>query len=136
MLKLEIERTANVIVLRCSGRIVRGEGADAILRAVVAEGDKHTVLIDLSGVSAIDAAGLGTLAEMERWARDGNRRLHLLNPSKRVRKTLEMTELSAVLQILPTTPAKVHPLDLAEAATKTGLVASDAQHGCREESRG
>lgn len=63
--------------------------------------DTRYFLIDLIGVSAIDAAGLGALATLERWARSEHRTIHLANLSKRVREALETTGLSSVLQILP-----------------------------------
>ncbi len=100
MLRLEVEKSANVTVLRCWGRVVRGGGADSLRRAVMAE-DKCHILIDLNGVTAIDAAGLGVLAELARWAKDGCRTLHLANPSRAVRDLLEVTELNSVLEIVP-----------------------------------
>ncbi len=98
MLKLEIQQSSQATVLRCSGRIVKGDGADTLLRAVLSE-DKRRILIDLNEVSAIDAAGLGALAELERWAREGNRTIQLINPSKRVLEALEATGLNSVLQV-------------------------------------
>ena len=100
MLKLEIQKSPQVSVLRCSGRIVKGDGADTLLRAVIS-GDNRYILIDLNEVSAIDAAGLGALAELEQWARSGNRTIHLVNPSRQVREALEATRLSSVIQIVP-----------------------------------
>lgn len=100
MLTLEVQNHPHVTVLRCSGRIVRGDGADALLRAVMSQ-DKRHLQIDLSGVDAIDAAGLGVLAALEKWAKDGNRTIQLANPSKRVREAMEATKLSSVLQVCP-----------------------------------
>lgn len=85
----------------CSGRIVQGDGADTLLHAVKSLDTPH-ILIDLIGVNAIDAGGLGVLAELERWVRDENRRVHLVNPAKGVREVLEVTRLSSVLQLFPT----------------------------------
>jgi anti-anti-sigma factor len=90
-------------VLRCTGRIVHGDGADTLLRTVMFQDDPH-IQIDLSGVNAIDAGGLGVLAALERRARDTGRTIQLMNPTKRVREALDTTGLSAVLQICPTIP--------------------------------
>jgi anti-anti-sigma factor len=98
VLKLEVQESPLVTILRCSGRIVYGDGSDSLVKAVLSK-DTRYFLIDLIGVSAIDAAGLGALATLERWARSEHRTIHLANLSKRVRETLETTGLSSVLQI-------------------------------------
>ena len=67
--------------------------------------DKDCVVIDLSAVPAIDAAGLGVLVELQNWADNSKRTLQLLKPCKRVRETLESTKLNFVLEILPLTRA-------------------------------
>ena len=100
VLTLEIQNHPDFAVLRCSGRIVHGDGADDLLRAAMAQ-DKRHLQIDLSGVESIDAGGLGVLAALEQWAKDGNRIIELLNPSIRVREALETTKLSSVLQVWP-----------------------------------
>ena len=100
MLTLEVQKSPHVTVLRCSGRIVHGDGADTLLRAVLSQ-DRPHLQIDLSRVDTIDAGGLGVLAALEKWAKDGNRTIQLMNPSKRVRETLETTKLSSVLQVCP-----------------------------------
>ena len=101
MLKLEVQESPLVTILRCSGRILQGDGADTLVKAVMSEDTRH-FLIDLNGVNAIDAAGLGALAGLERWARGENRAVHLVNLSKRVREAMEITGLSSMLQIFPT----------------------------------
>jgi anti-sigma B factor antagonist len=98
VLKLEVQESPLVTIVRCSGRIVYGDGADALAKAVMSK-DTRYFLIDLIGVNAIDAAGLGALAALERWARNENRTIHLANLSKRVREAVETTRLSSVLQI-------------------------------------
>jgi anti-anti-sigma factor len=100
VLRLEVQNHPHVTVLRCAGRIVRGDGADDLLRTVKAQ-DKRDLQIDLSKVAAIDAGGLGVLVELERWARDTKRTLQLINPTKRVFEALEATGLSSVLQVCP-----------------------------------
>lgn len=97
---IDIQDSQEATVLRCSGRIVHGDGADTLLRAVMSQ-DKRHLQIDLSQVDTIDAGGLGVLAALGQWAQDGNRTIQLMNPSKRVRKALETTNLSSVLQVCP-----------------------------------
>ncbi len=98
MLKLEIHHSPQLAVLRCSGRIVKGDGADDLLRAVMSQ-DSSRIHIDLSGVKSIDAGGLGVLATLERWARDTDRTVELVNPSNPVWDALAATDLNSVLQI-------------------------------------
>jgi anti-anti-sigma factor len=104
VLKLEIQNYPDVTVLRCSGRIVRGDGVEELRRVAMSQ-LKNCVVIDLGAVRAIDAAGLGVLVELQNWADSSNRTLHLLRPSKRVRALLESTKLSFVLDIAPLTRA-------------------------------
>ncbi|MBZ5631006.1 MAG: STAS domain-containing protein [Acidobacteriia bacterium] len=100
MLRFEIHNFPHLTVLRCSGRIVRGDGADDLFRAVMSQ-DKRHLQIDLSGVETIDAGGLGILVALEKWAQDEDRTIQLTNPSKRVLEVLETTKLSSVLQVRP-----------------------------------
>ncbi len=98
LLRLELQHHPHLTVLRCSGRIVHGDGADTLLRAVKAQNDRH-LQIDLAEVDTIDASGLGALAALEKWATEGRRTLQFINPSKRVLEAMETTRLSSVLQI-------------------------------------
>lgn len=98
MVRLEIHHSPQAAVLRCSGRIVHGDGADDLLRAVMSQ-DKPHIQIDLSGVNAIDARGLGVLVALERWARATDRKIQLTNATTRVREVLESTGLNTVLQV-------------------------------------
>jgi anti-anti-sigma factor len=104
VLTLVVQESPQVTVLRCSGRIVRGDGADALRRVAMSQ-DKDRVVLDLSAVRAIDAAGLGVLVELQNWADNSNRTLQLLKPCKRVREILESTKLNFVFEILPMTRA-------------------------------
>jgi anti-anti-sigma factor len=105
VLKLEVQKSSEVFLVRCSGRIVSGDGAVTLLRAVKAAPQRQ-IRIDLKDISAIDAAALGTFAELERWAREGGRTLQLVNPSRRVRAVLETTGLNSVLEICPASRAR------------------------------
>jgi anti-anti-sigma factor len=100
VLSLELQNSSEITIVRCSGRMVQGSGTDELLRAVMSQDSRH-IQIDLSSVKAIDAGGLGVLVLLERWARTGNRKIQLVNPSKRVREALETTGLSSVLHVCP-----------------------------------
>lgn len=94
----EIKTLPDATVVRCSGRMVQGDGPDGLLRAVMSQ-DCRTIQVDLSKVSCIDANGLGALAALETWARNGSRTVELLNPSERCREALEKTRLNSVLHV-------------------------------------
>jgi anti-anti-sigma factor len=98
VLKLDIQNTDEAAVVRCSGRVVHGYEAESLQRTVLSLQKKH-IVIDLSQVEEIDAAGLGVLAVLQRWANDSNRTIRLLNPSQRLRQVLQLTGLDVVLDV-------------------------------------
>ena len=100
VLVTQFRNSQQVTVLRCYGRLVRGDGADA-LRQVVMSQDGNHFAIDLSGVEAIDAAGLGVLAELENWAVARGGAIQVLNPTASVREVLKTTGMNAVIEICP-----------------------------------
>jgi anti-anti-sigma factor len=56
-------------------------------------------VLDLSEVEMVDAGGLGVLVSLCNWACAKDIQLKLVNPSRLVRKTLELTRLTSVLHI-------------------------------------
>ena len=104
MLVTQIRNSQQVTVLRCYGWLVHGDGADALRQAVMSQDDSHFA-IDLSSVEAIDAAGLGILAELENWATARGGAIQLLNPTARLLEILKTTGLNSVLEICPNPPA-------------------------------
>jgi anti-anti-sigma factor len=95
---LEVDYFPGVTRLYCSDRVVRGEGADDLLRTVMTQGARR-LEIDLSWVRSVDARGLGVFAELAAWAKENNRTLRLLNPSTRIHKLLQAVGLATVLDI-------------------------------------
>jgi len=86
-------------VVRCAGRIVRGEEALALEEAVLRLGDKLLIVLDLSQAVAIDAGGVGALVSSHQWARRNGIELKLMNPSKPVRQVLELAQLDSLFPI-------------------------------------
>ena len=60
---------------------------------------KQVVLLDLSGVDMIDAAGLGVLVFVQTLGCVVGFDLKLMNPTAQVRELLEITRLNSVLEI-------------------------------------
>lgn len=93
MLMVTTERLDEVVTLRCAGRIVRGQET-AILCAAAQQHQRHLVL-DLAGVDAIDAAGVGLLVSLQA----AGIYLKLANPKEQVREVLRVTQLESVFEI-------------------------------------
>jgi anti-anti-sigma factor len=99
MLTVDVEKTGDVAVVRCSGRIVRGQEVRTLRNAVVSEKESRIVVLDLSDVEAVDAGGLTTLVGLHQWARTRGVQLKLVNPSHFVQEILTRTKLDHVLDI-------------------------------------
>jgi anti-anti-sigma factor len=99
MLTIDVEKTGDVAVVRCGGRIVRGQEVRTLRSAVVSEKDSRIVVLDLSDVESLDAGGLTTLLSLHQWARSRGVQLKLVNPSHFVREILVRTQLDHVFDI-------------------------------------
>jgi anti-anti-sigma factor len=79
-------------VVRCFGDIIFCEEADH-LRAEVLKVDRKVILIDIEGVLAIDAYGIGRILEILHHARDKRSVVVLVNPNQRLQELLRLTKL-------------------------------------------
>ena len=93
MLTVPVHNLAGIVVLRCQGRLVRGEES-ALLCAAVRQYGREVVL-DLTDVNSIDAAGIGALVSLQA----AGIYLKLMNPSDLVRTLLRITGLRSVFEI-------------------------------------
>lgn len=98
MLTVNAERTGDVAVVQCSGRLVRGESVSALRNAVVSQKDVRVVVLDLCSLEFVDANGLGTLVSLEQWTRARGIQLKLVNSSAFVCDLLKRTGLDHVLE--------------------------------------
>ncbi len=105
MLGVMSENRGNAAVLRCSGRIVAGEEAWSLYNTVISQQGKRVVVLDLRGVSRVDAGGLGVLVSLRRWARVGGVKLRLI-PSKAVEEMLDLAGLRPLFEIRSTENAQ------------------------------
>jgi anti-sigma B factor antagonist len=107
-LSLETRNRNDVIIVHCQGRIVYRDEAAALSRlfAELLEPSGKFVL-DLSGVSSLDSAGLGELALLQRWAREKNASLKCAGANTLVMTLLNLTNLDAVLELHPSVNAAV-----------------------------
>ncbi|HEU4402895.1 MAG TPA: STAS domain-containing protein [Candidatus Polarisedimenticolia bacterium] len=100
-MKANARHHGKVTVVDLSGKITIGEGdirlRDAV-NALLDEGRKSIVL-NLSGVSYMDSAGIGELVACYKRAAEKGATLKLLNPSGKVQDLLILTRLQEIFDI-------------------------------------
>ena len=97
MLNFKKERLGYTTVLHCSGAIVFPD-ADALRAAVALLPPSRKLVLDLADVITVDAAGLGVLVSLHRWAKSAGIEFKLMNPNSRVARMLEITRLNTALR--------------------------------------
>jgi len=101
-LSIETRNSGDVIIVHCHGRIVYRDEAAALSRLVGEVLQRTTKLVlDLSGVSSMDSAGIGELALLQTWAQERNANLKCAGPNTLVRTLLDLTNLDSVLEVHP-----------------------------------
>ena len=105
-LTLETRNRGDVAIVHCQGRIVYRDEA-AALSQVVGEvlQQARKLVLDLSGVSSMDSAGIGELALLQSWAQGQNVSLKCAGPNPLVSTLLELTNLDSVLEVHPSVDA-------------------------------
>ena len=97
MLTVTVQAMGDSVILRCKGRIVRGEEKE-LLCAVITQRGRHVVL-DLAEVDTIDAAGVGVLISLQA----AGIYLQLANPAMPILEILKLTGLDSVFEITKST---------------------------------
>ena len=98
---LKTRRVGDVTVIDVSGRITLGDGSSAIgdeVRNLTAGGNTK-ILLNLGEVPYIDSSGIGELIAGFTSAAKAGGTLKLLNPTKRVKDLLRMTNLNSVFAV-------------------------------------
>src|SRR5271155_3504929 len=99
-LSLETRNCGDVMIVHCQGRIVYRDEATALSRLV---GEflqyRGKVVLDLSGVSSIDSAGIGELVLLHTRAQSQDAEMKYASPSPLVRELLGLTNVDSVLEI-------------------------------------
>ena len=101
-LSLETRYRGDVVIVYCQGRIVYRDEAAALSSLVggLLE-NSGKVVLDLSGVSSVDSAGIGELVLLHTWAQEKNADLKCASPSPFVRDLLDLTRLNSFFEIYP-----------------------------------
>jgi anti-sigma B factor antagonist len=93
-------------VISCKGRIAYGIEAAALSGEIAELGPQtRRVVIDLSDVEMIDAAGLGELVSVAVAAQASGCSITLVAPDDFIRHLLELTKLTSVFEVHPTLEA-------------------------------
>jgi anti-sigma B factor antagonist len=101
-LSLETRNCGDIVIVHCQGRIVYREEACALSRLVeefLQDGGK--LVLDLSGVSSIDSAGIGELVLLHTLAQSQRAEMKYAGPNPFVRNLLGLTNVDSVLEIHP-----------------------------------
>jgi anti-anti-sigma factor len=93
---VECVRSANQLSVRVSGRLVATSGRP-VWMTCLENAPGADIGIELGSVTAMDASGIGLLAEFARTARAEGRRVAVVSASRRVRRLLELTRLDGLL---------------------------------------
>jgi anti-anti-sigma factor len=93
VLHVTIEDSGETVTLHCIGRIVRGQETALLCAARRQYG--RNIILDLTRVDGIDAAGVGALISLQA----AGVYLKLMNPNKSIREVLRVTGLDSVIEI-------------------------------------
>ena len=99
-LGLENRTVGDVTVLYCRGRFTYREEATAFSQKV-SELLPHArqIIVDLSGIEAVDSAGLGELVVVHMWAKASGCSMKLAGANPRIRQLFELTNLVSVFEM-------------------------------------
>jgi anti-anti-sigma factor len=98
MLRIDIHAAQHSATLHCVGRLVLGVEIE-ILRCMAETRNEACLILDLSRVACIDAAGLGLLVELHCRAQSRNGMLRISKASSCVRRLIELVNLQSVLAV-------------------------------------
>jgi len=88
------------VIIRCDGRIVFREETNRLKDAIdTAFQTNPNVIVDLSGVSRMDCAGLGTLVAAHLEARAKGGWVKCVKPSRQTARLLKLMKLDSVLEV-------------------------------------
>jgi len=89
LLNITIENARGEVTVLCYGRLVYGRESALFCAAISRHG--RDIIVDLSGVTAIDAAGIGALVSLQAT----RTRLRLVDHSVTVRQVWRLTNLDS-----------------------------------------
>jgi anti-sigma B factor antagonist len=104
-MQLEQRIVGQVAIVKVTGDITLNKGGDVLLKdkvqSLIQQGQKN-ILLDLSGVSYVDSAGLGELVQAYATTKNRGGTLKLLSVTKRLKDLLVVTKLLTVFDTFDT----------------------------------
>ena len=99
-MKIVERQVGDVVILDLHGKILIGEGDDALREAVnkLADSGKSKILLNLADVPYVDSAGLGEIVRTYTTVSRKNPKLKLLNLTKKIQDLLSITKLLTVFE--------------------------------------
>ena len=99
-MKIVERQVGDVIILDLHGKILIGEGDDALRDAVtrLVDSGKTKILLNLADVPYVDSAGLGEIVRCYTTVSRKDGKLKLLNLTKRIHDLLSITKLLTVFE--------------------------------------
>ena len=99
-MKIDERSVGDVVILDLHGKILIGEGDDALRDAVnrLADAGKSKILLNLADVPYVDSAGLGEIVRCYTTVSKKGGKLKLLNLTAKIRDLLAITKLLTVFE--------------------------------------
>lgn len=99
-MKIVERQVGDVIILDIQGKILIGEGDDALREAVtrLVESGKKKILLNLADVPYVDSAGLGEIVRCYTTVSKQGGRLKLINLTRKIQDLLSITKLLTVFE--------------------------------------
>ena len=100
-LKISERNSGETTILDLEGKVVLGEESTALREAIrrLLDAGQRSILLNLSGVAAIDSSGLGTLVSCYATAHKEGARVGLYGLSKRINDVMAVTKLMTVFDL-------------------------------------
>ena len=99
-MKIVERQVGDVVILDLHGKILIGEGDDALREAVtrLTDSGKTKILLNLADVPYVDSAGLGEIVRTYTTVSRKGGKLKLLNLTKKIQDLLSITKLLTVFE--------------------------------------
>ena len=108
-MKIVERQVQDVTILDLHGKILIGEGDDALRDAVtkLVDGGKSKILLNLADVPYVDSAGLGEIVRCYTTVSKKGGKLKLLNLTKKIQDLLSITKLLTVFETFESEPEAI-----------------------------
>ena len=99
-MKIVERQVGDVVILDLHGKILIGEGDDALRDAItkLVDGGKAKIILNLADVPYVDSAGLGEIVRCYTTVSRKGGKLKLVNLTKKIQDLLAITKLLTVFE--------------------------------------